>query len=151
MNVFNDISEEDSVEEDDNSLSLTTSEDNFQPEEYQEIVKSETKISKTLSEKTIRTVILLILLMLFLLPFLSEDTYVTTVTSYHLGIKTILKFYEDYGQDDPSTIQVINKYWDYHASLVKPIIFLELPGDFIKKRNEIHRYREEECHKATIE
>jgi hypothetical protein len=52
------------------------------PEEEDFKIPNESKISKTLSEKTTKTVIILILLMLFCLPLFQLDTYFDTVTSF---------------------------------------------------------------------
>jgi hypothetical protein len=44
-------------------------------------IPTESKISKTLSEKTTKIVIILVLVMLFILPVFQPETYVTDTTS----------------------------------------------------------------------
>jgi len=63
----NSTEESESDEHDDDSLSKKG--------DKEENLPTESKISKTLSERTTRTVIILILLQLFLLPVFMEDTY----------------------------------------------------------------------------
>ena len=45
-------------------------------------IPEESKISKSLSDRTTRTIVLLILCLLFVLPYLSVDTYFQT-SMYH--------------------------------------------------------------------
>jgi len=58
----------------------------------------ESKISKTLSERTTKTLILIILLMLFLLPFFQIETYVSASSnSFDKGLATLITIYEQFG------------------------------------------------------
>jgi hypothetical protein len=60
----------------------------------------ESNISKKLTEKTTKIVIILILSTLFILPFMELTTYINAVSSFEIGFTTLLKMY---GQaKDPS-------------------------------------------------
>lgn len=57
-------------------------------EDEQEVNIGESKISKTLSEKSTKTLIILILSMLFILPLFDLTTYgIEPETSYNKGLK----------------------------------------------------------------
>ena len=47
----------------------------------------ESKIGKTLSERTTKTVVMLVLVMLFLLPAFYIETWITAPTQFALGLK----------------------------------------------------------------
>ena len=49
----------------------------------------ESKIGRTLSERTTKTVVMLVLGMLFTMPFLQLETYVTTDTSFAMGLRLL--------------------------------------------------------------
>ena len=72
-------------------------------------VSAESKISKSLSEKNTRTVIILILSTLFLLPFFEYSTYVTNTTSYEVGISMVKSSKEEYY---PTNAQHFDKAYD---------------------------------------
>ena len=50
-------------------------------------VPEESKISKTLSERILRAVVVLVLLLLFLLPVVSSDTYISPIFLHEQGLK----------------------------------------------------------------
>ncbi len=53
----------------------------------------ESKIGKTLSDRTIRTVVMLVLCMLFLLPVFQIDTWVETTTAFTMGLRQVRDIY----------------------------------------------------------
>ena len=61
-------------------------------------VPEESKISKTLSDKTTRTVIILVLVLLFLLALCNDDTYSDIDYIHHAGVIHLKTIY-DLGED----------------------------------------------------
>jgi hypothetical protein len=57
---------------------------------------AESQISKTLSERTTRMVIILILCMLFLMPLFQLETYFESTTSFEIGLNQLIKVYNSY-------------------------------------------------------
>ena len=57
-------------------------------------IPNESKISKTLSERTTKIVIILVLCMLFILPVFQPDTYGTDTTSHQQALYFISDVYE---------------------------------------------------------
>jgi hypothetical protein len=53
-------------------------------------VPTESRISKALSEKTTKIVIILVLVMLFLLPLFQQSTYYSDPTSQDLGLSWVV-------------------------------------------------------------
>jgi hypothetical protein len=66
--------------------SLTINEEEEDVDEDDIEVPTESRISKALSEKTTKIVIILVLVMLFLLPLFQQSTYYSDPTSQDLGL-----------------------------------------------------------------
>jgi len=62
-------------------------------EEDDLVVPEESKISKVLSDKTTRTVVLLVLALLFLLQICSMDTYLSPVLVHEQALKHLVSIY----------------------------------------------------------
>lgn len=62
-------------------------------------VPEESKISKTLSERILRAVVILVLLLLFLLPVVSSDTYISPIFLHEQGLKQLVAMYDSVGGD----------------------------------------------------
>lgn len=103
-----DTEEDSSSEEEDNT--------NMKGKNQEEKMPAESKISKTLSERTTKTVIILILLMLFLLPWFSEEAYVTAPT-INVNLKTIETIYKSTGKEDKYYLLACESFVDYHKGL----------------------------------
>ena len=50
-------------------------------------VPEESKISKTLSDKTLKSVVMLVLLLLFILPVVTAETYITIPYMHEQGLR----------------------------------------------------------------
>lgn len=99
----------------------------IEEEENQEIV-AETKISKLLSERTTKVVIILVLIMLFFQPIFSQDTYQNQPTGVDQGLNYLRDIYDK------------NISWSLYQSTSKnlqaqlasddtyPLIYLEIPS-----------------------
>lgn len=57
----------------------------------------ESKLSKRLSEKTTKIVIILTLCMLFSTPFFDRETYTDYETSFEIGLRTMISVYDQFG------------------------------------------------------
>jgi hypothetical protein len=57
-------------------------------------VPIESNISRTLSEKNTRIVIILVLVLLIILPLFSSDTYITTATIHEQGLRILGGVYD---------------------------------------------------------
>jgi len=64
-------------------------------EEEDLVVPEESKISKTLSDKTTRTVVLLVLSLLFMLQICSMESYVSPVLMHEQALKHLVSVYND--------------------------------------------------------
>lgn len=98
--------------------------DSKEPEE--EKIPMESKISKVLSDKTTRTVIILILMMLFLMPLMQEETYIN-YESLEKGLASMNKIYSVYGNgQEYKTAR--NGFIDFHKdNKYHPLIQLNMP------------------------
>jgi hypothetical protein len=102
-------------------------------EETEEVHIGESKISKTLSEKTVQTVIILILGMLFILPFFDKDTYgIVNETSYDLGLRSVKRIRDDVGIGPEYDLAVAD-YISTHLAEYQPLILLKVPDKPIWK------------------
>lgn len=57
-------------------------------------IPEESKISKTLSDKTIKTVVMLVLLLLFMLAICSSEAYVDSDILHIQGLKNLRDIYD---------------------------------------------------------
>lgn len=86
----------------------------------------ESKIGKTLSERTTKVVIILVLVMLFIMPVFSIDTYGLEATTIHeSGLKLIKHMYNKDNGDNYST--AVAKYIEETRDLGFSVIYLEVP------------------------
>lgn len=56
-------------------------------DEAQFKIPEESKISKTLSDKTLKSVVMLVLLLLFILPVVTAETYITIPYMHEQGLR----------------------------------------------------------------
>ncbi len=87
------------------------------PEEDEEEVEIplESKIGKTLSERTTRTVVMLVLVLLFLLPVFQLETWVTTQTTFETGL---LHLRDMHDKGNMTSYQIsYQKYFDIHTDI----------------------------------
>ena len=57
-------------------------------------IPEESKISKTLSDKTTKIVVILVLFLLFMLAFCSTDAYVENTLVFEQGLKNLVAIYD---------------------------------------------------------
>lgn len=82
----------------------------------------ESKISKTLSERTTRMVIILILSMLFCMPLFQSDTYLSSITSFEIGLNSVVYIQNQYTKNSQEFKTALAFYVDDHNSLITPLI-----------------------------
>jgi hypothetical protein len=70
------------------SLTINEEEEDVDDDDIE--VPTESRISKALSEKTTKIVIILVLVMLFLLPLFQQSTYYSDPTSQDLGLSWVV-------------------------------------------------------------
>jgi len=90
-------------------------------------VPEESKISKTLSAKTTRTVVILVLILLFLLELCSIDTWVETDIVHQAAIGNMAFLYglkENYYSDYLKSIDHFIKLTHDKATIDYPLVFL---------------------------
>lgn len=77
------------------SISEESSESEEEEEAEEEVhIQEESKISKILSDKTIKTVSILVLFMLFSTQLMQTDTYQSYVSLHEHGVAQMVKFYD---------------------------------------------------------
>lgn len=91
--------------------------------EVAKAIPKESKISRTLSEKTIKTVIILILVMLFFMPFFQLETYISPPTSYEKQLYSVMKLYQTEGNSTNYKI-AHDEYISIHTSIENNIVKL---------------------------
>jgi hypothetical protein len=91
-------------------------------------------------------VIVLILCMLFLLPVFQIETYITSKTSFEVGIGSLMTLKDTWYNVDSEVFYVgYNSYIEEHSKLTTPLIRLTLPGlEIWKKGRPIKEYRLDE-------
>lgn len=86
----------------------------------------ESMISKTLSERTTRIVIILVLSLLIILPEFSTETYLTVLTTHEQGLTILAKVYD---KGNWTAYQTgYNAYVEIHSQLDFPLIYLQAPN-----------------------
>jgi len=78
----------------------------------EEVKIEESKISKSLSEKNTKVVIILILTMLFLLPLFNNDTYINEPTFDDLLI-ILNKMNTHFGENSTSVLNFVDEMFDF--------------------------------------
>ena len=78
----------------------------------EEVKIEESKISKSLSEKNTKVVIILILTMLFLLPLFNNDTYINEPTFDDLLI-ILDKMNTHFGENSTSVLNFVDEMFDF--------------------------------------
>lgn len=119
------------------------------------MIKAESKISRTLSEKTTKTVIILTLVMLFSNPIFTSDSYVTFDTSYKLGMETIGEIYLKFG-NGISYEKAIASFIDFHKDKdsyylieLNAPVGVTFPGQW--KQGDISSYRTIEREEVEVD
>lgn len=87
-------------------------------------IPTESKISKTFSDRTTKIVIILVLVMLFILPLFQSDTYKTDTTSQQRGLDWIVDMYETKNWTMYQT--TVSLYMDFHTFDASKFPLLEL-------------------------
>jgi len=99
------------------------------------IIPEESKISKTLSDKTIKTVVMLVLFLLFMLSICSADTYIDSDIIHKQGLKN-LKLFCDRLKDDPSLYGDYKKAYEHYLTrttsdeIAYKLVFLQVPDPY---------------------
>lgn len=94
-----------------------------QEEKKEEPLPEESKVGKTLSDITTKTVIIMVLCVMFIVPLFTFSTYVDETSGAQAGLSYICAFESD---TDPSGLQSV--YWSFftrHRSIGTPLIYLE--------------------------
>ena len=99
-------------------------------EEEEVVIPEESKISKTLSDKTTKTVVLLVLCMLFMLAVCSLDTYVDPIYLHEQALKNLSHLFELKGNFYPQYKQAYEHFIKETRSLEYPLVFLTAPDPY---------------------
>mmetsp|Transcript_40429 Transcript_40429/g.61670 ORF Transcript_40429/g.61670 Transcript_40429/m.61670 type:complete len:97 (+) Transcript_40429:1084-1374(+) len=88
---------------------------------------NESKISKTLSDRTIKSVIVMVLSMLFIMQVVSIETYTSTIFEHQQALRQLVAAYDYEGQGSDLYKEVYTQIEDmaYHPNF--PIIYLQAP------------------------
>lgn len=115
-----------------NSLVIDENYEESSDDEAENAIPAESKISKTLSDQTTKTVVLIVLLLLFMLAGCSIETYVSTTMMHEQGIKNVVNLYnlgEPYFNEYKQAclhFEKITRDQEY------PLIFVSIPDPFAK-------------------
>lgn len=91
-------------------------------------IQLESKISKTLSEKSQKILIVLILTILFLTPLFQVNTYYQPVPAPEFGLDQLMKIYDDTYASNTTVYQTsYNNYVDRMKVYSYPLIELKVP------------------------
>lgn len=121
--------------------------ENEQDEEFD--IPEESKISKTLSDKTIKTVVMLVLFLLFMLAICSADTYVESNIMHVQGLKNLRLMYERV-EREPELYPEYKVAFDHylnrttHTSISYKLVFLRVPDPNASKYSNDLEYIEYE-------
>lgn len=66
------------------------------------MIPEESKISKTLSDQTIKTVVMLVLFLLFMLAICSSETYLDSDIMHNQGLENLKKIYDRIDKNKPN-------------------------------------------------
>jgi hypothetical protein len=78
-------------------------------------MQNESKLSKKFSERTTKTVIVLVMTLLFIIPIFQQDMYFHAETSYELGLEIVLKIYDTYGGNSSEYKLAMQEYIKVHV------------------------------------
>jgi len=107
-----------------------------------EEVPIESKISRTLSERMTKTVIVLILTTLFILPLFDYGTYISATASFDIGLEMLVVSKDDTGTASSEFTSAYSEYVDWHSSLDIPLVYLEIDGYSVIWEDSPGRYKE---------
>lgn len=96
--------------------------------EEDEEIPMESNISKTLSDKNTRIVIILVLVLLIILPLFDSGMYLSTTTLHEQGLKIISGVYD--GNDWSSYQMAVKFYVDQTYNLKYPLSTLQIPDPY---------------------
>jgi len=88
----------------------------------EEPLPEESKIGKTLSEVTTKTVIIMVLIVMLSVPLFTFDTYAEESTSFQIGLDYITLF--DSNINGSGFTTAYNSYYNRHRNLNTPLIFI---------------------------
>lgn len=91
-------------------------------DKIEEPLPEESKIGKTLSEVTTKTVIIMVLIVMLSVPLFTFNTYADESTSFQIGLDYITLFDSDLNGSGFST--AYNSYLNRHLSISTPIIYV---------------------------
>lgn len=112
-------------------------------------IPEESKISKTLSDKTTKTVVMLVLVLLFMLAVCSSESYVDSDILHEQGLKNLVKIYDRKDEkyclkkEGDACIEWRHFYDDYRIAynhyegrttskdIEYKLVFLEVPNPFL--------------------
>ena len=109
----------------------------------------ESHISKTLTEKITKVVIILILATLFMLPLFDYSLYFINNISVEFGFYQLIRFYESYEADGVQITKddwdlAFQKYKDYHSDDSFPIFKLKVPEQTTWEDDDLDDFRTDE-------
>lgn len=98
-------------------------------EEYK--IPEESKISRTLSDKTLKSVVSLVLLLLFLLPVVTADTYISPTYVHEQALKQLVAVYNlgsGYKDEYEKSLNLFLRRTRAHSSSEFPLVYLKTPN-----------------------
>mmetsp|Transcript_16748 Transcript_16748/g.25817 ORF Transcript_16748/g.25817 Transcript_16748/m.25817 type:complete len:329 (+) Transcript_16748:783-1769(+) len=118
----NDYDDDEFFEDDEESSMSTESE-----EEAEVNIPEESKISKTLSDKTIKTVVILVLVMLFSTQVMQPETYLETTYIHKQALSQVVSYYDTEGNsaDFQQLVDHMVNRTTTDESLNYPLIFFQ--------------------------
>lgn len=112
----------------------------------------ESNISKQITERTTKIVIIVILSTLFLLPFFEINTFKTYTSSLQLGYNMLTKFYEEtekgkFTKEDYQ--KLLEFYTDYHKDYKFELFLYDLPETKKYEKTDLGDLRTDEYEAAS--
>lgn len=112
----------------------------------------ESNISKQITERTTKIVIIVILSSLFLLPFFEINTFKSYKSSLELGYNMLTDFYEEvdkgkFSQEDYQ--KLVDYYVEYHKDYKFELFKYDLPNNITFESEDINDLRTDEYEAAS--
>lgn len=93
-------------------------------------IPEESKISRTLSDKTLKSVVSLVLLLLFLLPVVTASTYVSPTYVHEQALKQLVSVYDlgaEYRDEYQKSLNLFLERTRKHSAESFPLVYLKTP------------------------
>lgn len=98
----------------------------------------ESKIAKTLSERTTKIVIILVLVMLFSLNLFQIETYITTDFIHQQGLRLVRDMYDKTGGVGETYETCVQKYISETTRIDYPTVYLDIGGQVVFQDPDIN-------------